>query len=236
MSRKYKEFKNQIGVNGKIKAYLVDDLTNEAKEVHVKDYYDYKKNLTPDSFLNDVIAALNGTSTDFEIKYISLSTAYDPPSKTTGLELEIARVVPSSDILVLNKKVIIEAQFGSSVTTQIKNITTSISTTQFTVNNTTGLSIGDRIACKVAGNTNFEERKISNIASTTITVHQAFSGLPVVGSNYCKQMISRLNLVYGASATSSLNSGKALSIATLKTTKVSTQTLYTRHEIELLST
>lgn len=227
---------NTIKTKGLIQAWMIDHELDIVEEIHVKDCGKYKKNLTPDDPLDDLCHAFMGTATDFEIKYIALSTAFDAPSKSTGLELEIARVEPFSAITKIGKKLVIEAQFGSSVVTQIKNIASSISTTQFTVNNATGLGVGDRIAVKVAGNTNFEEREISNIDSTTITVSQAFSGLPVVGSNYCKQMISRLHLVYGASATSSLNSGKAVSIATLKTTKTSTQTLYTRHEIEFLST
>lgn len=234
MSKKIIE--NAIKTKGLIQAWIIDNHSSFVEEIHVKDFGNYKKNLTPDEPLNDLCNAFMGTATDFEIKYIALSTAFDPPSKSSPLELELARVEPFSAITKIGKKLVIEAQFNNTVTTQIKNIATSISTTQFTVNNTTGLNIGDRIAVKVAGNSNLEERKISNISSTTITVSQAFSGLPVVGSNYCKQMISRLHLVYGASATSALNSGKTLSIATLKTTKTSTQTLYTRHEIEFLST
>lgn len=226
----------KIGINGKIQAFMLDNKINSIRALHVDNCEGFQKNLTPSAFLDALCDACTGTATDFEIKYIALSTAYDPPTKSTGLELELARFEPSSAIQKLGKRLIIEAEFDNTVVTASKNISSVTSTTVFVVNNVTGLSVGDRIQVKVAGNTLFEQRKITDITGTTITVHQAFSGLPVVGSDYCKQMISRLHLVYGASATSSLNSGSAISLATLKTSKLSTETLYTRHEIEFLST
>lgn len=83
-------------IKGKIQAWSIDNITNNVEQIFVKDYLSYKKNLTPNQYLNDLASIGRGISVDMEIKYVALSTAYDPPNASTGLELEFARVEPSN--------------------------------------------------------------------------------------------------------------------------------------------
>ena len=221
-------------VRGKIQAWLVDNNSGIAKTIHIKDYLSYKKNLTPNQYLYDLASLGVGDTPDMELKYVGLSTAYDPPERTSTLVMEKARNVPTS-VTRVNNKLIVEAKFESDVFTLFPNITGVTSTTVFTVDDATGLAVGQRIAVQLPGVARPEQRKITNISTNTITVHFPFSVAPEIGTDNCMQMFSRLHLVYGASATSSLNSGSGASIAQILTTKLSTQTIYTRHEIEYLA-
>jgi hypothetical protein len=79
-----------------------------------------------------------------------------------------------------------------------------------------------------------KKNKQKNNSTGEIIVNQECNNTPLTGTNFCQQMISRLCLAYGASATGTLNTGSAASLAKMITTKSSTQTIYTRHEIEVI--
>jgi len=224
--------KSKFKIKGKIQSWLISE-NNEIKTLFVRDYLSYKSNLTPNEYLNDIASLGKGLTPNLELKYIALSTAYDPPQKTTGLELELLRVEPLETITQINNKLVIEAKFetGSTAKGEIASVT-DLKT--FTLSSATGFNIGDRIAVKVTGITTKEERKITNKSGNIITVHQDFSALPETGVDKCLQMISRLHLVYGASATGTVNTGSPASLAQLITAKLSTDTIYTRHEIEYI--
>ena len=217
-------------LKGKIQAWQISK-TYKISEIFVKDHFSYKKNLTPNQYLTDLASISKGLTVDMEIKYVALSTAYDPPNKQTVLELEIARVVPLS-ISQVNNKLIIEGKFDNTFFTKQTNITAVTDKKIFTVTSSTGLSVGDRIQVKI--NSNWEQRKIVNIAGNIITVHENFTSLPTAGTDNVQQMISRLHLIYGSGATLAINTGKACSLAQLVTYKPSTADIYTRHEIEFL--
>ena len=224
--------KSENKLRGKIQAWLISNQNdNEVHEVFVRDFLSYKKNLTPNAYLADLASLSRGLTVDMEIKYIALSTAYDPPNKQSTLELEIARIVPLS-INQVNNKLIIEGKFDNTFFTKSTNIVSATDKKIFTVTSTAGLSIGDRFQVKISSN--WEQRKIVNIASNVITVHENFTSIPTAGTDNAQQMISRLHLVYGSGATLSLNTGKACSLAQMITYKPSTFDAYTRHEIEFL--
>lgn len=218
-------------VKGKIQSWSIDNINNKIEKISVDDYLSYKKNLTPNIYTNDLASSANGISTDLQIKYIALSTAYDPPSKTDGLIFEVGRVTPLVPIQQINNKLIIEAKFDNTIFTEQKIISSDLSKKKFTVNNSTNLNVGDRIQIQINGV--WEQRKIVDIDNRDITVNEFFSDFPLSGM-LVQQMVSRLHLVYGSGATATLNSGKACSLAQLIAYKPSTNDLYTRHEIEFL--
>jgi hypothetical protein len=216
-------------IKGKIQAWLINE-DDSTKAIFVKDYFSYKKNLTPNQYLIDLANISRGITTDLQIKYIALSTAYDPPNRQTILENEFTRVEPLSFNQV-NNKLIIEAKFDTSFTKSV-SITSVTNKKIFTVSSNSGFLVGDRIQVKI--NNTWEQKKLVNISSNTFTVHEDFSSLPFTGTDNCQQMISRLHLIYGSGATLSLNSGKACSLAQLIAYKPSTKPIFTRHEIEFL--
>lgn len=230
MSKKRCKLKTKHKTNGRIQAWIQNE-SGLVKPIHVKDSKSFKKNLTPNNYLYDQATQAMGATPDLKFKYISLSTAYDPPAKDTGLQLEFARIAITTNISQVGNKIIVLGTFGSSFATVQKNITSVSSTTVFVVNNTTGLQVGDRIQIQLT-NGQKEEKKITDITGTTITIHSPVSGTIATGTNYCKQMVSRLYLIYGADATLSNGTGSPVSSAQLISVKLSTDTIYTRHEIE----
>lgn len=219
-------------IKGKIQAWSIDNNTNQVEELFVKDYLSYKKNLTPNQYLNDLASIGRGITTDMQIKYIALSTAYDPPNRTTSLELECARVAPISAITQINNKLVIEAKFDNTIFTKSVNITAITDKKTFTVNSSAGFTINDRIQIKIG--VIWYQRKLTNISGNIFTINEELPTNPTTGTDNCQQMISRLHLVYGSGATLSLNTGKACSLAQLIAYKSSTKDIYTRHEIEYL--
>jgi hypothetical protein len=184
--------------------------------------------------LENIAKHLAGESTPtLEISFCALSTSYDIPDKNSTLALELGRV--AVDAPVRSGSVItVASSFGASdaicLNTTISGVT---STTVFTVTSATGLQIGDRVQITLSNLSNRkEERKISNIAGSTITLSEALSATPAVSDAF-KQMISRIHLING-SATLTLNSGDAASIAPYKTIKSSTDTLDFEHTITIL--
>jgi hypothetical protein len=225
---KMKNFKSKIKTSGKIQAWLIDE-NEQSEKVFVQDYFSYKKNLTPDEYLSDMASLGRGLTPDMEIKYVALSGFYDPPGKLTPLEGELFRVAPTS-ITQVNKTIIVEALFDQTLFTKKAEIVSVTDKKTVVVASNTGFSVGERVTCKVNGA--WEERRLDNISGTTFTFHANFSDLPTIGVDNCRQMISRLHLIYGSGATLSVNTGKAVSLAQLKTEKPSNKQLYTRHEIE----
>lgn len=222
--------KKNIKIFGKIQAWKVLE-NNTIKQIHVNDYKNFKKNKTPFQALIDTASMWRGITVDAEIKYIALSSAYDPPNNNTVPILEIGRVEPLEPITQINNKLIIEAKFDSDTYTRETTLASVIDKKTFTVSDTTGFNIGDRI--KISNSV--DQRKIVDIDSESnlIYLNEDLTSLPTVGLKL-QQMISRLHLVYGSDATLSLNTGSLLSVATLTDTKSSTEDLYTRHEIEFL--
>lgn len=186
------------------------------------------------TLLEDMAKHISGSSTPtLNPGYCAVSTAYDTPDKTSILEGEIGRVAPSSYVRT-GSSVIISTTFstssGNCLETTINTVTNA---TTFTVNSTTGLAIGDRVQITIASLANRkEERKISNISSSTITLSEALSAAPATGDLF-KQMISRVQLAHG-SATSTLNSGSAFSIAPYKAIKTSADTILFEHTITIV--
>lgn len=230
MSKKRNKLKVKHKTNGRIQAWI-EHQSGAIKPIHVKDSGEFKKNLTPNNYLYDQATQAMGSTPDLKFKYISLSTAYDPPAKDTGLELEFARIAITTNVSQVANKIIITGAFGSSFATVKKNITSVTSTTVFVVNNTTGLQVGDRIQIQLT-NGQKEEKKITDITGNTITIYSPVSGTIAIGTNYCKQMVGRLYLIYGATATGTNGTGSPVSSAQLISVKETTDTIYTRHEVE----
>lgn len=186
------------------------------------------------TLLEDIAKHIAGSSTPvLKPGYCGISTSFDTPDKTTTLAGELARVAPTSWTRS-GSTVVITSTFGTSsgncLSTTINTVT---SATVFTVNSTTGLAIGDRVQITLASFANRkEERKIGNIASTTITLTEALSATPS-STNPFKQMISRVQLAHG-SATATLNSGSAFSIAPYKFIKTSSDTITFEHTITIV--
>lgn len=231
--------KKPINIKGKIKAWVIDIDNNSKKSqiIHEEDLFSYKKNLNPTSYIYDLANTAVNTAIDLRYKYVSLSTAYDSPSKTDTLFNEIGRVVPTS-ITKVNNKITIDSTFGvNDANTLVANITAFTDKKNFTLSDKTGLQVGDRVRFFTPNNATGEERKITYISpsSNAITIDKDLSENPSTSTaNNFKQMISRIHLVYGSTATLSLNTGSGASIAQLLSTKLSTQNIYTRHEIEFL--
>lgn len=186
------------------------------------------------ALLEDIAKHIAGSSTPtLKPGYCGLSTSYNVPDKTSILESELARVVPSSwtrtgSIISINS--LIGAATGNCLETTINTVT---SATVFTVNSTTGLTAGDRVQITIASLANRkEERKISSIVGSTITLTEALSAAPATGDLF-KQMISRVQLAHG-SATATLNSGSAFSIAPYKAIKTSSNTIYFEHIVNII--
>lgn len=189
---------------------------------------------TNNTLLENIAKHISGESTPtLEAQFTALSTAYDVPTKASTLTLELGRVAVDAPVRS-GSVVTVDSTFtltdGNCLETYITAVT---STTVFTVNSVTGLTIGDRVQITLTNYSNRkEERKISNIAGSTITLSEALSATPAV-NDFFKQMISRIHLI-GGSATLTLNSGDALSIAPYKTIKTSTDTLDFTHTITIL--
>lgn len=142
-----------------------------------------------------------------KIDYIALSTAYDEPDNTTGLEQELVRlaVTPSR----VNNTVTIAGTFpadGSTITlsTTVASVT---SKKVFTVASVSGLDVagGQRCQLTLAGNNNrAEPNKITGVSGLEITTQNEFTVLPQIGDAF-ELLISRINLIYDGSST--LNSG-----------------------------
>lgn len=186
------------------------------------------------TILEDIAKHIAGSSTPtLKPAYCGISASFDIPDKTSILEGELARVVPSSWVLngsEININSLIGASTGNCLETTINTVTDA---TTFTVNSTTGLAIGDRVQITIASLANRkEERKISNISSSTITLSEALSTAPANGDLF-KQMISRVQLAHG-SATATLNSGSAFSIAPYKAIKTSSNTISFEHIINII--
>ena len=229
------KIKNDYKIKGLIQAWLLEE-KKEPVKIFVQDYFSYQKNLTPQTFLNDIASNMKGVTADLEIKYITLSTAFDAPSKATGLELEIGRNAPFNFIQI-NNKLVVEGKFESDIYTSKANITSVTDNKTFIVSDATIFRVGDRIQIKTGSGTNdFGQRRITskNNGTGEIIVNQECNNTPLTGTNFCQQMISRLCLAYGSSATGTLNTGSSASLAKMITTKSSTQTIYTRHEIEII--
>lgn len=222
MKQKYK-------INGIIQAWKINHKTGIILPIFVKDFLSYKKNLAPTQYLEDIASLATGQTPDLEFKYVAVSTAYDPPTKSTTLELEKGRVVPTS-INRVGARIIVESTFGiSDANTASTTINTVTSNKIFTLTSATGFNIGDRVIIGTAK----EERKISNLSGSTVTLDKDLKVTPSNGTTV-NQALSRLHLVYGSGATLTLNSGYGVSIAQLISTKDSTETILTRHEIEYI--
>jgi hypothetical protein len=186
------------------------------------------------TLLQDVAKHISAESTPtLAVGYCALSTAFDTPDKTTVLEKEIGRVAVTSKTRS-GSTVTINSSFGSSSANCLSTtISTVTSATVFTVASTTGLQTGDRVQITLAGYANRkEERKISTIVGSTITLTEALSATPSASDAF-KQMISRVQLAHG-SATGTLNSGSATSIAPYKIIKTSLDTVDFIHTITIL--
>jgi hypothetical protein len=218
----------KYNIHGLIQAWKINHKTNICTPIFTKDFHSYKKNLAPTQYLEDIAKMATGTSFDGEFKYVAVSTAFDPPTKLTSLELEKGRVEPTS-VTRVGAKIIVEAEFGiSDANTASTTIDSVISNKIVTIADATGFNIGDRVIIGTAK----EERKITNLG-VTITLDKDLKITPSNGTTF-KQALSRLHLVYGSGATLSLNSGYGASIAQLISTKTSTETIVTRHEIEYI--
>ena len=227
--------KSQNFIKGKIRAWIFDHETEKSEMIHIQDYLSYQKNLNPNSYLYDLASTAVTTSPDMVYKYAALSTNYDIPDKTSSLSLEIARVVITP--VRTNNKIVVESVFGMADGNTLQTSITAFSTRKnLTLTTKTGLMVGD--ACQIAlpsGAKN--ERKITYINPSTndIELDKELSEDPSTAtSGNFRQMISRIHLVYGSLATLSLNTGFGASIAQLRTTKSSTQSIFARHEIEFL--
>lgn len=196
-----------------------------------KKYPNTMHNDTNQVFLNDLAKHVAGESQpDLQAQFLAFSTAFDAPTKDSILESEIGRVAPSS-VNRNNSQVTIEGTFGiTDANTLNTTVGAVVDSTQFNINDTTGLAIGDRcqVTLSALGN-RLEERKVSNISGSLITLDSALSIAPTPGDTF-DQMISRLQLVHG-SATSTLNTGSATSIVSYIETKASTDTLNITYEV-----
>ena len=191
-------------------------------------------NDTNQTFLNDLAKHLAGESTpDLTTQFVAFSSAYDNPEKTTVLELELGRVVPST-VTRNNAQVVIEASFGlTDANTLLTNTGTPVSASQFNIVSTTGLQVGDRVEVLLSAlGDRVESRKVSVISGTLITLSTALSLTPTAGDTF-RQMISRVQLVHGG-ATSTLNSGSPTSIAQYIDTKKSTDTLTITYQVTFI--
>jgi hypothetical protein len=221
-------------IEGKIQAWLVNKSTGISKAVFVDDYKGYKKNLTPNQYLENLAKLGGGESTPtMTFNYVEVSTKYDAPAKDeTSLSLGLIRVAPTSNTRV-NSKRIIEAQFGEDCFTVYPTIVSASDKKTITLDDVTGLSVGDRFGLETVTNGKPEQRKIVTINSgtNTITLDKDLSVIPD-SSMTSYQMISRLILSYGG--TGDTDSGYGASIAGLYLPKTADEILYTRHEITYL--
>jgi hypothetical protein len=220
-------------IHGKVQAWLIDTHTKEYQLISNQDYFSYKKNLTPLAYLEDIAGLNDNESIDLEFKYVALSTAGAPPTESTGLELEKFREAYTTRTKIGNK-IIVEGTFDETTATEATLIGTVTSKKIFEIDDRTGFAEGDSVLVGPEE----EERIIDTLtpgSGTTaeIILNKDLKTLPVLGQDFLQQ-IGRIHLVYGASATATLNSGSGASIAQLKTVKLSTKILYTRHEIEYL--
>lgn len=225
-----------INIQGRIQAKLIDNNTLREETIHIKNDCEYQKNLTPQIFTDDIKNLLKNITSNLEIKYVSVSTAFDPPTKGQSVPtLEIGRVLPT--ITDSNGKLVYSAEFGNTVFTIKTNITSIVNSQNFLVNSVSGLQVGDRINVAIGGAFNdINQRKITAITGTQITVNSPFPINPDLGTNTCRQMISRLYLIYGNTATPALNTGKLCSSTQLITFKETTTNLYTKHLIGVVGT
>lgn len=226
------KYKNEIKIKGLIKAWIIENCVSTA--IHKKDYFDYKKNLQPNSYLDDLLNTAVNTPTDLRYKYVALSTKFDVPNKTDTIQNEIGRVVPIS-ITKVSNKIIVESKFDLlDANTLFTNISAFSDKSHLTLTSASGLAVNDGCLINLPSGLK-EERKIAAISGFNITLDRDLSENPSIStSENFKQMICRIHLVYGSTSTLSLNTGFGASIASLKTTKRSTQSIYTRHEIEFL--
>lgn len=231
--------KKDIEIRGLIQAWKMDTITGLILPIHVQEFKSFKKNLVPSCYREDIAKNAVGTSADIEIKYTELSTNYDPPTRNDGgtLVLGIGRVAPT--ITRTNNRILIESTFsitdantlGADGTVTVSAVT---STTVFTLTSVTGLAVNDRCKLKLSAAGNREEhRKITNISGNIVTVDKALPVSPTIGDKFYQE-ISQVILAYGGSATLTLNTGSAASMASLVATKESTEILLTRHEMEFL--
>lgn len=226
------EINNKIGIKGLIKAWICDN--GIYKPIHENTCLSYKKNLQPNGYITDIVNSALYSPVDLRFKYVALSTKFDTPVKTDTLVNEIGRVVASS-ITKVGNKIIVESTFA---TTDANTLTTSITAFSdrqtLTLTSVTGLQVNDGVQITLPNGAK-EERKITAISTLTITLDKVLSADPSTSTTgNIKQLICRIHLVYGTSSTLTLNSGYGASIASLKTTKTSTQTITTRHELEFL--
>lgn len=223
---------NKIGIKGLIKAWVSEN--GIYTPIHDNTYMSYKKNLQPNGYITDIVNSALYSTVDLRFKYVSLSTKFDTPAKTDTLVNEIGRVVPSS-ITKVGNKIIVESTFsGTDANTLTTSITAFSDRQTLTLSSVTGLQVNDGVQITLPNGAK-EERKITAISTLTITLDKVLSTDPsIVTTGNIKQLICRIHLVYGTSSTLTLNSGYGASIASLKTTKASTQTITTRHELEFL--
>lgn len=226
------KYKNEIKIKGLIQAWICEN--NVFTAIHKKDYFDYQKNLQPNSYLDDLLNTAVNTAADLRYKYVALSTKFDVPNKTDTIENEIGRVVPIS-ITKVSNKIIVESKFDlSDANTLFTGISVVTDRSHLTLLSTSGLAVNDGCLINLPSGLK-EERKITAISGSNITLDRDLSENPSTStSENFKQMICRIHLIYGSTSTLSLNTGFGASIASLKTTKRSTQSIYTRHEIEFL--
>jgi hypothetical protein len=159
------------------------------------------------AFTNDYLNII-ADLIDADVSYLALVADYDSPTSTSEIGdagvNELGRVVPTTS--VSGNRLTISASFDTStancLNTTISGVT---STTVFDLTSVTGLTVGDRI--EIVLSTGSEQRKISNIATNTITIDKALSSTPA-GSEVVKQYISGFYLVTGGSA--SANSGTTI--------------------------
>lgn len=182
-------------------------------------------NATNQTFLDNIAKYLADESTpDLSAQYVAFSTEFSVPTKNSSLINEIGRVAPSS-VSRAGAVVTVDASFGltdaNTLSTTIKASPTPTAS-QFDVNDVTGLQVGDRVQVTLGG-TRKVQTKVDSIATLTVTVDPPLDTAPTGGEVF-EQMISRVQLVAG-SATTTLNSGDPVSIASYIDTKASTQTL-----------
>lgn len=226
------KYKNEIKIKGLIQAWSCEN--NIFTAIHQKDYFEYKKNLQPNSYLDDLLNTAVNTAADLRYKYVALSTKFDVPNKTDTIENEIGRVIPIS-ITKVSNKIIVESKFDlSDANTLFTSISAFSDKSHLTLTSASGLAVNDGCLINLPSGLK-EERKITAISGSNITLDRDLSENPSTSTaeNF-KQMICRIHLIYGSTSTLSLNTGFGASIASLKTTKKSTQSIYTRHEIEFL--
>lgn len=189
-------------------------------------------NNTAQAYLDNICKHIAGESTpDLSISYCGLSAAFDPSDKDSSLENEIDRVATGTPSRNENVVTVTSNFGGSDGNTLSTTVSSATSTTVFDLTSVTGLQVGDALQIVFASTNRAETRKISNIASNTITVDTAYSEAPAV-SDVANQLIQRLHLVSGGSAT--LDSGTAISIAPFEQTKSSSETLQINHTIKLI--